>query len=137
MDLDERRSLPTWIDAFRRFVTQADSLGILVISNSIVANNTRRKIDPDEFRGFALVDDFTPLILVNAFDTRSTPIFTLAHGIAHILLGVSAVTDVEPIPMTSQPIESWCNRVAAERLVPFTSLECKFEVHLDLGSEVQ
>ena len=137
MDLDERRSLPTSIDALRRFVTQADSLGILVMSSGIVANNTRRKLDPDEFRGFALADDFAPLVFVNASDTKSAQLFTLAHELAHIWLGASAVTDVEPISMPSQDIESWCNRVAAEILVPSTSLECEFEVHLDLGSEIQ
>lgn len=137
MDLDERRSLPTCIAALRRFVMQADSLGILVMSSGIVANNTRRKLDPAEFRGFALVDDFAPLVFVNASDTKSAQLLTLAHEVAHIWLGTSAVIDVEPISMPSQAIESWCNRVAAEILVPSTSLEREFEVHLDLGSEVQ
>lgn len=58
MDLDEHRSLPTWIDALRRFSIQADSLAILVMSSGIVANNTRRKLNPHEVHGFALVDDF-------------------------------------------------------------------------------
>ena len=56
-DLDERRTLGTWTDALRRFIEQVDSLGVLVMVNGVVGNNTRRKLDPEEFRGFALADD--------------------------------------------------------------------------------
>ena len=137
MDLGERRALPTWTDALRRFVAQADSLGVLVMSSGIVANNTRRKLDPEEFRGFALVDDFAPLVFVNGSDTKSAQMFTLAHELAHIWLGASAVSDVEPISRPSQAVESWCNRIAAELLVPSVSLDCEFKQLNDLGYEIK
>lgn len=137
MDLDERRALPTWHAALRRFVAHADSLGVLVMSAGIVANNTRRRLDPDEFLGFALVDKFAPLVFVNASATQSGQMFTLAHELAHVWLGASAVSDVEPISMPSQAIESWCNRIAAELLVPLASLGSQFGVQRDLESEVR
>ena len=50
-DLNKRRTLRTWTDALRRFIEQADLFGVLVMVNGVVGNNTRRKLDPDEFRG--------------------------------------------------------------------------------------
>ncbi len=56
-DVEERRRMPTWTEAFRRFIEQADQLGVLVMVSGVVGSNNRRKLDPDEFRGFALSDD--------------------------------------------------------------------------------
>jgi transcriptional regulator with XRE-family HTH domain len=56
-DVEERRRTPTWTDALRRFLGQADAAGVLVMVSGVVGNNNRRKLDPDEFRGFALADD--------------------------------------------------------------------------------
>ena len=41
---------------------------------------------------------------------------------AHIWLGESALSDVSPDSQPSQKIEIWCNRVAAELLVPIKVL---------------
>ena len=38
-DLEERRQTPTWTDALRRFIEQADELGILVMCSGVVLNN--------------------------------------------------------------------------------------------------
>lgn len=52
-DLEARRQLPTWTDALRRFIEQADALGMLVMVSGVVGSNNRRRLDPEEFRGFA------------------------------------------------------------------------------------
>jgi len=60
-DLDQRRECPIWTDALRRFIEQAEELGVLVMVSGVVGSNNQRKLDPKDFRGFALADDMAPL----------------------------------------------------------------------------
>ena len=125
-DIEERRLLPAWTDALRRFVEQIDAAGVLVMASGVVGNNNRRKLDPGEFRGFALADDRAPLIFVNGADTKAAQMFTLAHELAHIRLGRSALSDSEARAAPRHEVERWCNRAAAEFLAPLAAVR---EVH--------
>ena len=135
-DVDQRSRLSTWVGALRLFVAQADASGILVMVNGIVGNNTTRRLDPAEFRGFALADDLAPLVFVNGADTKAAQMFTLAHELAHICLGESALSDIEAVVKPSHSIERWCDRVAAELLVPGAILANEFRAGVDLSAEV-
>ncbi len=134
-DVEERRQIPTWADALRRFIEQADALGVLVMVNGVVGSNNRRKLDPQEFRGFALADDFAPLVFINGADTKAAQMFTLAHELAHIWLGLSAVSDVQASQVPEHEVERWCNRVAAELLVPITVLRGEYQPGKPLRDE--
>ena len=135
-DVEERRQMPTWTDALRRFIEQADALGVLVMVSGVVGSNNRRKLDPPEFRGFALADDLAPLVFINGADTKAAQMFTLAHELAHIWLGRSALSDTGPISALSHEVESWCNRVAAELLVPLAILREEYQRRTELQIEV-
>jgi Zn-dependent peptidase ImmA (M78 family) len=135
-DIEERRQLPTWTDALRRFIEQADELGIMVMCSGVVLNNNYRPLDPDEFRGFALSDALAPLVFINGADTKAAQMFTLAHELAHIWLGQSAVSDAQASQPSDHEVERWCNRVAAELLVPIAVLRGEYRDDSVLETEV-
>jgi Zn-dependent peptidase ImmA (M78 family) len=109
--------LPSWTDALRVLREAMEGAGILVAVNGIVGNNTHRNLDPAEFRGFVLVDEYAPLVFVNGADFKAPQMFTLAHELAHVFFGSSAAFDLRQTLPASDPMEQMCNRVAAEFLV--------------------
>jgi len=109
---------PTWTDALRVLRETMESAGILVVVNGVVGNNTHRKLDPGEFRGFVLVDEYAPLVFVNGADGKAAQMFTLAHELAHVAFGSSAAFDLRDMLPADDPTERACNRLAAEFLVP-------------------
>ena len=131
-DIEERRQTPTWTEALRRFIEQTDALGVLVMVNGVVGNNNYRRLDPNEFRGFALSDGLAPLVFINGADTKAAQMFTLAHELAHLWLGQSALSDVELVSVPTNDVEGWCNRVAAELLVPLTMVRQEYRRGEDL-----
>ncbi len=135
-DIEERRNIPTWRQALSRFIDQVETIGILAMVNGVVGNNTHRKLDPEEFRGFALVDEMAPLIFINGADTLSAKTFTLAHELAHIWLGESGITDSQIFRLPEDRVERWCNQVAAELLVPQKTLAQIYEPQNELPDEL-
>ena len=136
-DLDARNRFVSWEEALREFIAQADALGILVMCSGIVLNNTHRKLDPKEFRGFAITDTLAPLVFINGADSKSAQMFTLAHELGHLWLGRSALDDATAYHTGSQGAERWCNNVAAELLVPLAVLSSEFRVSASLDDEVR
>lgn len=111
-------SLSTWEDALLHLRRAAENIGIMVFSNSVVGNNNHRPLDPEEFRGFVLVDDIAPTIFLNDGDSKSARMFTLAHELVHIWIGKDALVNLADFMPAHDETEAFCNRVAAEFLVP-------------------
>lgn len=113
----------TWRESVGELRRAIEDLGVMAIVNGVVGNNTHRKLNVEEFRGFALSDEYAPLVFVNGADAKSAQMFTLAHELAHIWLGLSALTDTGLVSRPTQEIELWCDRAAAEFLVPERQLK--------------
>ncbi|MXX97295.1 MAG: ImmA/IrrE family metallo-endopeptidase [Rhodothermaceae bacterium] len=112
----------TWQDAVARLRRDIEKLGVMAVINGVVGNSNHRSLNVKEFRGFALTDQYAPLIFVNGKDSKAAQMFTLAHELAHIWLGESGLSGFEKMIPAGTEIEEWCNRAAAEFLLPSQEL---------------
>ena len=113
---------PNWESAMHFLQERIESVGVLLVINGVVGNNTHRKLDPEEFQGFVLSDEYAPLIFVNNADYKSAQMFTMAHELAHIFIGESGLSSFEYLQPSDHAVEQFCNQTAAEFLVPEQSL---------------
>lgn len=118
LDADWAETLPNWETALQTLRRAIERIGIVVFSNSVVGLNNHRPLDPEEFRGFVLCDEYAPVIFLNDGDTKSARIFTLTHELVHVWLGQDGVFNLEKMMPAKEETERFCNRVAAEFLIP-------------------
>lgn len=102
-----------WIDA-------VEKNGIFVSRTSFI--HSRLKLDSEELQGFAIADPYAPFVFVNSDDWNAPQLFTLVHELAHIWIAETGISnDVEPELKNkdkSHPVELFCNKVAANALMP-------------------
>lgn len=120
--VEERQAFPDKGEARRGLIDRIENIGVLVMVNGVVGADTHRRLDPAEFRGFALFDPLAPLVFVNGADTKAAQLFTLVHELAHIWLGRSALSEAAMDSREGRTEEQWCNSVAAEVLLPLDDL---------------
>lgn len=99
-----------------------EAKGILVCQTSV---NTHLSVELKTVRGFCIAQRPFPVIVVNPKDSPYGRIFTLIHELVHIALGESVIQNAGFEEVNSQdldPIEVFCNQVAAEVLVPENEL---------------
>ena len=78
----------------------------------------------DSVDGFCLVHEQFPVVYLNNSRSSVRQIFSLFHELAHLLLGENGITrGINPV---GEQIEVFCNRFAAEFLVPSDDLETRF-----------
>jgi len=118
LDADWAEPLASWEVALRTLRIAIERTGILVFSNSVVGLNNYRSLDPEEFRGFVLCDPYAPVIFVNSADSKSAQMFTLAHELGHVWLGTDGLFNLIRMMPSNEEAERFCNRVAAEFLIP-------------------
>lgn len=110
------REQKTWKDsriAFNKWRESIENIGVLVFQSAQYPTNVAR--------GFSLGEVPLPIIVVNRKDSYTGRIFTLFHELAHILIRTSGICEVDPdivLPPEEQRIEVFCNKIAAEVLMP-------------------
>ena len=126
IDVEGARKVSTNFETFMRELTRnAEKAGIMVLRSGVVGNNNRRPLDVEEFRGFSISDPVAPLVFINARDFKGAQIFTFAHEMAHIWAGQGGISNPDyglQHELEDGPVEVFCNRVAAETLVPGENL---------------
>lgn len=98
---------------FNAWRSRIENLGVLVFQTT--------RFLSDEASGFAIAADTLPVIAVNRNDAPTRRTFSLVHELAHLMIRVSGVSDLETDvdrPPEDQDIEIFCNRVAAAALIP-------------------
>lgn len=84
----------------------------------------------DNFSGFCIYDEIFPIIYVNNSEPKTRQIFTLFHELVHILFktgGIDTRLDdyIDYLNDEAKIIEVYCNKFAAEFLVPTNDFEMK------------
>ena len=120
-----------WID-------KAESNGIFISRTSFI--HSRLKLDSNEIQGFAIADDFAPFIFINSDDWNAPQLFTLVHELSHLWIAETGISnDVEPSIKNIgdyNPIELFCNEVAANALMPKEFIDSLDNKAFDNAKEV-
>ena len=105
----------------RELTRNIESRGILMMRSKFALLKQNRRLNVDEFRGFAITDDLAPLISINAEDGLGAQVFTIIHELAHLFLGVSGISNPNyrtRVGIQGNDIENRCDEVTAETLMP-------------------
>lgn len=116
------------------------NLGILVMQNGVVGNNNHRVLNVAEFRAFVLIDHYVPLIFLNARDSTNAKVFSLSHELVHIWLGVDELYNDNFTTnqiFNNSKLESFCNEVAAEMLLPLSSIKSTLDPQHDIYTNIK
>ena len=119
--------IPNWQKTLDHLAQKVEEAGIFIVFNSVVDNNTHRPIAVEECRGFVLCDEVTPFMFVNSADSKSAQMFTIVHELAHLWIGESAGFDFRRLQPYANEVETFCDAVAAEFLVPQTEFNARWE----------
>lgn len=116
-------------DSFNYLKQVLSDNGILVMQNGTALGNTHRPLNVNEFRAFALVDDYAPLIFINTQDTQNGKVFSILHELTHIFLGVDSLynKDFYKRNKYANKLEVLCNAVAAEIAVPIEEFQLEWK----------
>jgi Zn-dependent peptidase ImmA (M78 family)/transcriptional regulator with XRE-family HTH domain len=104
-------------ESFNGWRGRMEEVGVLIFQAT--------EVDSEEASGFAVSYDELPIVVVNRKDAVTRRTFSLLHELAHVMLRVSGVSDLDiedSRPAEEQRIEVFCNNVAAAALIPKDAL---------------
>lgn len=116
IDIEEIKKLSRRKDALNYLIEKAEKKGIYV--GKTVAHH---RLEVDDMRGIFISNDYCPYIVLNRKDAVSAQIFSFVHELAHFFRKSDAVSnslDFRNITRNIDPEEIFCNKVAAELLLP-------------------
>ena len=116
IDLGKMKSLSRRKDALNYLIGKAEKKGIFV-GKTI----SYHKLEVDDLRGLFISNDYCPFIVLNRRDALSAQIFSFIHELAHFFRRSDAVSnslDFRSTGRGASPEEIFCNKVAAELLLP-------------------
>lgn len=112
----------------------AEQHNIIVQQSGISQNSNRKTIHFDECRGYAIYDEYAPLVFINSKDTSENgKIFTFLHELAHILLKHSGVSSYD----FDMQEEYHCNDIAGEILMPTDSFKSKWKKQESIQTNIK
>ena len=79
------------------------------------------RLEVDDMRGLFVSNDYCPFIVLNRKDALSAQIFSFVHELAHFFRKSDAISnslDFRSADRRINPEETFCNKVAAELLLP-------------------
>jgi Zn-dependent peptidase ImmA (M78 family) len=97
--------------SYLREKVEASGAFVLLLGN---LGSYHTNIPSGVFRGYAIADPVAPLIVVNDQDAPVAWAFTTLHELTHLWLGTTGVSGSR----TDTKLESYCNSVAGEMLLP-------------------
>ncbi len=130
IEFRQRTNVPAAFTYLREKV-EASGTFVLLLGN---LGSYHTNIPSSVFRGYAIADPIAPFVVVNDQDAQVAWSFTVLHELTHLWLGTSGVSggsaDIQ--------IESYCNSVAGEMLLPETEMRgLRFLNHASLRETVE
>jgi Zn-dependent peptidase ImmA (M78 family)/transcriptional regulator with XRE-family HTH domain len=123
-----RRSVSSHSSYLTQLSEAAQDAGVLVMRNG---GSRKSPLVVSEFRGFALPDPYAPAVFINSRDSATAQVFTLLHELAHIWINRAGISNPDPSNYNSENIEVFCNRAAAEALIPEADFLAAWDILLD------
>lgn len=116
INLSDIKELTRRKDALNYLIGKAESKGIFVGKTV-----SYHRLEVDDLRGLFISNDYCPFIILNRRDALSAQIFSFVHELAHFFRKSDAVSNSLEFRSTARninPEEIFCNKVAAELLLP-------------------
>ena len=120
----EQQKITSSNGLFKYLRDKAENKGVFIVVEGDLGSH-HSKISPEIFRGIAISDSSAPFIVVNPNDSQAAKVFTLVHELVHLWLGDTGVSNLDSLGTRHHEYgnhEKYCNRVAAEFLVPKAEL---------------
>ena len=105
--VDEQMDWSSPREAFEAWRDAVEDRGVTVME---------LQLGKEGLRGFALGDEYAPVVAVNTHENVQARVFTLLHELAHLASG-TAKACLE-VTMDADRTERWCDDVASEAVLP-------------------